>query len=265
VGGVSRLSGRIGVARCALGERRGPYEVDEGRPQRERQSERLDRGPGVDDLMGNPVADVLHTFEQVAVGGLAPFPVAQVPYELFVERSRPHDGLAEVANAARIRLRVRLLEPFRFFEKEVVDTFAVGRSHVPSLDPLTLAGDREQVHVAPMAAKRPKLDPQERFDLVEACRLATPEALERLQRLIRESSNDAAVARACETIAAYGFGRPQTNVKIERVEAGSAERIRLIDHLAENHPEVLRGLIAKHVLTAGEVVDGEVVPEPLNP
>ncbi len=111
-----------------------------------------------------------------------------------------------------------------------------------------------------MAAKRSKLDPQEKFDLIETARHATPEALERLQRLIRESANDAAVARAAETIIAYGFGRPQQSVKIERVEAGTAERIRLIDALVQSHPEVLRDLIDRDMLPAG-VVDGEIIPE----
>jgi hypothetical protein len=74
-----------------------------------------------------------------------------------------------------------------------------------------------------------KATPAERFELVEACRLASPEALEWLLRLIRESNNGAAISRACEAILAYGFGRPQTNVRVEKVTDGAGERIRILD------------------------------------
>jgi hypothetical protein len=61
-------------------------------------------------------------------------------------------------------------------------------------------------------------------------------------------NHDAAVARAAEAILAYGFGRPQSSVKIEKVTDGAGERIRVLDVIARTHPEILRDLVRQHRL-----------------
>jgi hypothetical protein len=95
------------------------------------------------------------------------------------------------------------------------------------------------------------------FDLIEACRLATPKCLERLLVLVETSANDAAVARAAESIIAYGFGRPQMNLRVEKADDGGGERLKLIDHLAEHHPEALRSMLKKVRLIDGAAVTSD--------